>query len=283
MTAEETLREVLRREAATIVPTGDGLDRIRARLVRRRRRMLLLPGVALATAAATASLFLLGDHAGTQKVVQAPLHPSPTPTPTDPVAPPPPDPGFTPALWPFSSAAQVAAWRRDPGAMPWAGSNLEVARHFVTDYLKLSGVRVTQGCVSCDVVGVETLAGRTVGEISLVREDGGRRAFSVYGVTATDLTVTSPRAGAAVGSPTQVTGRITGVDENVRLRLLTAAGAEVAAGAAPAGSALPWQGTLSWSDPSWSVAGIVATTYSPKDGSLNRLVVVPVTRAPHQP
>jgi hypothetical protein len=286
MSAEDRLREILRSEASGVVPAGDGLARIQERVGRRRRRRaFLLPGAALATAGAAAAFFLLGGTGGTQQLVQDPTTqvPRPTSRPTDgpppsPSAPPVRTTYTGPALWPFTSASQAAAWGRDHADRTWAGDAGAVASRFGQQFLGLSGVDAV-AAAAADRVTLR-VGGQPVGEVRLARYDvAGGPAWTVVSVSGGDLRVTSPRAGEAISSPTTVTGRITGVDENVRLRLVTAAGKEIATAGAPAGSAVPWQGPLSWSDTGWTTAAVVGTTYSPKDGALTRLVVVPVTRA----
>ncbi len=84
----------------------------------------------------------------------------------------------------------------------------------------------------------------------------------------------------AVTTPLTVTGTLAqGVDENIRLTLLTQDGREVATGGAPAGREAPWSGTLTWTDTSWTYGAVIGQTFSPKDGALTRLFAVPVVRA----
>jgi hypothetical protein len=290
MTPEDRLRDLLREEATTIVPAGDGLARIQDRLARRRRlRMFVVPGAALATAGAATAFFLLGGGTGPTTLTQVPGGtgtPQPTPTcrkiadypcASDST---PPGPASTqydgPAVWPFTTAAEAEAWR---STAPWATDKKQVAGRFATGLLGLKGVTTGTVCESCDLVELR-LGGALVGTATLVRYDvGGTRVYTVVAVDGGDLKVTRPTAGAAVTSPTSVSGRITGVDENVSLSLVTQAGKKLATAGAPAGSAVPWQASLSWSDTSWSHGAIVGKTFSLKDGALTRLVVVPVTRA----
>lgn len=289
MSAEDRLRDLLRGAATEVVPTGDGLARIQERVARRRRfRLFLLPCAALATAGATAAFFLLGPGTGPTTLIQQPGdQPSTTsaPSPSTPTA----SLYDGPAVWPFTSAAQATAWAPG-GSYPWAESKREVVKHFLLDHLKLTTLQAEFGlvevagattCTGCEVLQLETTENGEVAEVTVAAFDtaAGNKVFTVVGVTGGDLTVTRPGAGAALTSPTSVSGRITGVDEHVLLRLVTTPGSQIAQGGAPAGSAVPWQGTLSWTDTSWSTAAIVGTTGSFKDGSLTRLVVVPVNRA----
>jgi hypothetical protein len=305
MSAEDRLREVLRREATTVVPAGDGLAKIQQRLVRRRRRRaFLLPACALATAGAVTAFFVLGGTGEWQKLVQTPTTHGPTPSSCHPGLPEGPCPTATPQptappagsdfsttppmLWPFTSDNEARSWERSPGPRTWASDPDQVTRHFVQDFLGITGASTTLvsgDCIDCPsqhrpttVIGV-TVGGRRVAAVQLAQVSDAKGPWTVTGVLGADLTITSPRPGAAVSSPLSVTGRITGVDENVRLRLITATGKEIATAGAPAGSAVPWQGTLAWADPSWTTAGIVGTTYSLKDGSLTRVVVQPVRQA----
>jgi hypothetical protein len=295
MTAEERLRDLLRSEATTIVPGGEGLARIRARIERRRRlRTWLVPSAVLATAGAAAAFFLLTPDDRRTATLQPGQTPTatateePSPAATTTMAPVPADDGGIPldrpAIWPFTTQAQASSWVDDHGSVPWAENGLEVGRHFVADYLGLKEVHVAQTCVSCDVLHLD-VNGRSVGEITLGRigagfaSGQGTHVYTVLAVGGTDLTVTTPKAGAGITSPTSVTGRITGVDEHVQLRLLSTEGRELATGGAQAGSAVPWSATLTWSRTDWSAGAIVGVTRSMKDGSVNRVVAVPVTRS----
>lgn len=301
MNPEDRLRDLLKQEATTVVPTGDGLARIQARVARRRRlRLVLLPGAALATAGAAAAFFLLGPTTGQNTLTQVPGG-----TPTGEATP---APSFTcpdgvtvvviegpcpslaptttngyagPALWPFTSASEAEAWQSDHGDKPWAGNATQVVQHFADDFLALPGLSAQQlGPPSGNQVSL-LAGGLRVGVVNLAQLGGDHGPYTVEAVIASDLSMTTPRIedDAAISSPTSVTGRIQGVDENVQLRLITSAGKQIAAGAAPGGTEVPWHASLSWSDTSWTRAAIVAVTRSPKDGSVNRLVVVPVTRA----
>jgi hypothetical protein len=306
---EDRLAALLREQAETVVPAGDGLARIRTRVAARRRaRWFLIPSAAVATGlAAVAVLVLQGpDDKSSLRQVTAPSpstsatateQPSPSPEPSaNPQPSATPVPGvspqpstsatrpatsaFVPAIWPFASHAQVEAWRADQSSKPWAGDNLGVAQHFVTDYLKLTGVHLVQSCLSCDVVSIVNSDGRDVGTIGLVREDDGwPRAYSVSTVTyGSGFQVTSPTEGAAIRSGTTVSGTIVGVDENIPIALMTQDGRTIGTAATPAGSGRPWSTTLTWTDDNWYTGALVLKTYSPKDGVIDRLIVLRVTR-----
>lgn len=283
-TPEDKLAALLREQAETVVPSGGGLSTIQARVARRRRtRWAVLPGAALVTAAAVAAFFVFADGDGQSALKQVPgpgtspsvsetPHPSPTPT----VAGGGLDHAFeNPALWPFTSGQQIAGWKTD---YPYADDKLALVGHYLNDELKLTGLTTSTNCESCDVVVISN-GTRKVGEASLERFwVDGHEVFTISVIGETDLKVLTPSYGAAISSPTAVTGLITGVDENVNLSLVTQAGQQIAAAGAPAGSAVPWNGSLTWTDTGWTHGGIVARTFSAKDGSLNRLTAIPVTR-----
>jgi hypothetical protein len=289
MTAEDRLRDLLRSEATTIVPAGDGLARIRERVARRRRaRFWVFPSAAVATAAAVAAFVLIAPDDHKTQTLQ-PASPTATTEPSGSPAPVVPDDGGmpldVPAIWPFTTQQEAAGWA---SRYPYAENGLDVGRHFVADHLGLTGVEVSQTCVSCAVLQLK--AGATsVGEITLARvgvgfaSGHGTQVYTVVGVGGTDLTVTSPAAGTAITSPTGVTGRITGVHENVQLRLLTSSGDELATTGAPAGGEVPWSATMSWTRSDWTHGSVVGVTRSDKDGSVTRVVAVPVTRSTASP
>lgn len=283
-TPEDKLAALLREQAETVVPAGDGLSKIQQRVAARRKaRWLVVPGAALVTAAAVSAFFVFGtsdDRTSLRQVVSpgpsATASPSPSASPDGFVGQP-----FAPAIWPFASHDQAEAWRQYPQGKPWAGDNLGVAQHFVDDYLKLTGVHLVQTCNSCDVVQILGADDQEIGTIGLVREDDGSpRAYSVAGVTfGSSFTVTSPTEGQKVTSPLQVKGTIVGVDENVAITLVTQDGRVIGSNGAPAGSGAPWSTTLTWTDSNWYTGALVLKTYSPRDGSLNRLIVLRVVRA----
>ncbi len=284
MTPQDRLREILHADPWT--PSGDGLARIQQRLARRRRlRLALVPATGLLAAAAIVVYVASGD-AGSQKLIQDPAthRPTASTSPSPDVSAPPTTPvtdTYAGALWPFTSQRQADAWTADHGSRPWAADQTSVAAHFVTDYLGLSGVTADKACATCTKVLLTGSNGRTVGTVHLVGNGGNTRngpPYSVGSVDGGDLTVTTPAAGGVVGSPLHVSGRVTGVDESILLHLISATGRDLASTSTPAGSALPWQASLTWTDRSWSTAGLVATTTSLKDGSVTRVAVVTVHR-----
>lgn len=284
----DRLRDLLRSEAATIVPAGDGLARIRERIARRRRaRLWVVPSAALATAAAVGAFFLLTPdtrRTATLQPGQTPSTSAPEPSTSHSPIPVVPDDGGMPlegaAIWPFTSQAQASQWSQE---YPYAQNGLEVGRHFVSDFLGLEGVSVSEPCVSCGALELD-VNGSQIGSITLARVGvgfaggHGTQVYTVVRVRGLDLTIDSPKPGAGIASPTSVSGRAGQPDEHVALRLLSQAGKELASGGAQAGREVPWSTSLSWSSESWTHGAIVGVTRSAKDGALSRVVAVPVTR-----
>jgi hypothetical protein len=277
MTHEERLSALLREEAETVLPAGDGLARIQARLAARRRsRWLLLPGAAALTAGAVAAAFVLSGGGSGTTLTQTPTTHGPTPATSPTAVGGGLDHAFeNPALWPFTSAQQIAGWR---STYPYANDKSALVQHYLQDVLSVSGFTLSKPCESCDVVDI-AVAGHKVGQAALERFLlDGTQVWTISTIGETDLKLLAPGAGEAVSSPTTVTGRITGVDEHVNLALVTQAGATVATGGAQAGSAVPWTAQLSWTDNGWSHGAVVARTFSAKDGTLSRLTALPVMR-----
>jgi hypothetical protein len=285
MTAEERLAALLRDEADTIVPAGDGLQRIQKRVAAKRRSRWVLPSSMVATAAAASLFFVLGDADGPTKLTQTPQTHGPSVT-TGPTSEPTPTQTVTgggldhpledPAIWPFTSSQEIAAWKT---THPYADDKTALVQHYLKDVLQLpSTFALSKPCESCDVVDI-AVGGTKVAEAALERFLlDGQHVYTISTIGGTDLKVLSPDLGAAVTSPTRVTGRITGVDENVSISLVTKGGAVLATAGAPAGSEVPWEATVTWSITDWTFGDLVLRTYSAKDGALNRLTVLPVMR-----
>lgn len=290
---EDRLRLLLRESAEQVVPAGDGLSRIRTRVVRRKRaRLFLAPAAALATAGVVVAAVALagsGPSRPTTSTVAPGASASTAPSaPVDPVDCPggQPDPTYrsclsvtrdVAGLWPFASRADV-----DLGRAPWAATAQGVAEHVGPDLLRVEGLTV--GGAEQPYLPGSSYFELTSGGAPLARilvqqlQDGAWTLVAVQTDGGRDLTVTSPTSEASVTSPLDVTGRITGVDENVSLRLLTSRGDELASAGAPAGTEQPWSASLTWTRTDWTRGLLVATTRSPRDGSVNRLRVVPVVR-----
>lgn len=265
-TPEERLAALLRE---TDIPVrGDGLSRIQARLARRRRTRWIAPVAALATAGVAASVLVLNGIGGRDTLTVQPAGPPSATAPPSPVA----SSYDGPFVWPEpQTALDVESWRADP---------LQVAEHFVTDFLKLDGVTASKQVTAGPGQDVQLLVnGTAVSVLSLEPIDGGTQ-WVVTQANGTGGHVNAPGFGEAVTSPLDVRGTLDhAVDDNVLLTLVTRAGKQLAQTSAPAGSAIPWSGTLTWKDATWTAGSVVGITRSNKDGAVTRVLVQPVVRA----
>lgn len=291
---ERELSALLRGEAELLGSGSDGLDRIRGGIARRRtRRRIALSTSALGLAAVIgAGVALTGGGGATSLEPIATQSPTsaPTATPSPIASPLPADPdGSTTSqpgtpFFPFTSDAQAADWAAAPGDRAWADDPVQIAQHLVDDLLALEGVRATSYTDSTGVplqVGGVTVAVADVAQLGTTDP----RPWVVLGVRAergapAPLVVTAPAGGSEVSSPLTVTGTVKGVDENVQVSLRTATGTLLGEQGAPAGSEQPWSATLRFTSDDWTTGVVTAVTGSPRDGSVNRIVAVPVRRDP---
>jgi hypothetical protein len=178
-----------------------------------------------------------------------------------------------PPLWPFGSQAEVDAWRQQyaaQGSQPWHLDAGETALAFTTGYLGFgeidqvvgSDVRDREAWIS---VGYDAGSGAsTAAIVHLVRFGPGDDApWEVVGTRDTDLTLETPSYGSQVSSTVTVGGRITGVDENLRVQVRQASSASTLGEACclPAGGVeAPWQTTVSFSGATDPALTIVVST-----------------------
>ena len=199
--------------------------------------------------------------------------PSPTPSNTSPKPTTTVRPFAYQALWPFSSVAGAAAWQRSyrsGGHQPWHLDPEQTALAFTTGYLGFTEVdRVVSSSVSGDEarIGVGYRAeGRLAhaATLHLVRIGQGPDApWEVVGTIDTTLTLDRPRYGATVTSPLTVGGRITGVDESIRVDVRQPSSTEpigtsccVPAG----GDRQPWSAQVTFTGATGSALTVVAST-----------------------
>jgi len=178
-----------------------------------------------------------------------------------------------PPLWPFSSQAEVDAWRQQhaaDGTQPWHLDADATALAFTTGYLGFGeinqvvgrDVREREAWIS---VGYDAGSGpSTAAIVHLVRFGPGDDApWEAVGTRDTDLTLETPSYGSQVSSTVTVGGRITGVDENLRVQVRQPS-SEAPIGEAcclPAGGEeAPWQTTVSFSGASDPALTIVVST-----------------------
>jgi hypothetical protein len=177
-------------------------------------------------------------------------------------------------LWPFTSLAQVRAWQvafRTGGHQPWHLDPGATALSFARDHLGYRDVdrvtsRVVRGADARIGVGWNDAgaAGTTVAVVHLVRYGTGPDApWVVVGTFDSRLTLDRPRYGSVVGSPLVVGGRVTGVDENLRVLVLgptSATPLAASAGLPAGGERTPWSTTLRFRAPPGTVLLIAVST-----------------------
>jgi hypothetical protein len=176
-------------------------------------------------------------------------------------------------VWPFTGADEAADWQRryrSGGHQPWRLSADATALAFVR-YLGFDEIdRVTRRTVAGGDARIGV--GRSTGEgrgraaavVHLIRLGSGSDApWEVVGTDDTDLTLTAPAYGAAVSSPVTVGGRITGVDESIRLEARQRSSGDpigrsccVPAG----GQGSPWSARLTFHGATDPVVTIVVST-----------------------
>ncbi|MEU6715691.1 hypothetical protein ABZ897_29865 [Nonomuraea sp. NPDC046802] len=178
-------------------------------------------------------------------------------------------------LWPFSGPEEVTAWQRayrKDGDRAWHLDPRRTAVAFTRDYLGFDEIdqavkTVKEGRHARVHVGYrsEDVGKRLVAAVvHLVRYGSGDDApWEVVGTDDTDLTLTTPKYGASVASPLTVGGRITGVDESVRIQVRRPGKQDpvgerccVSAG----GQKSPWSANVSFSTPPGGTLTVVAST-----------------------
>jgi hypothetical protein len=215
-----------------------------------------------------------GVEAGAGTVVPFAARLVELPPPTPPAVPvpaeaPPPQPVLRGVpLFPFADWAEVDQWQlsyREEGHQPWH-LDAEMTAQAFAGYLGFTEIdAVTSRDVGDDEawVGVGT-ADREAAVVHLLRWGTGPDApWEVVGTRDTDLTLATPAYGSQVVSPVEVGGRITGVDENLRVRVY-ALGTEGPVGercCVPAGGVeSPWSTSVSFPPQGAEILTIVVST-----------------------
>jgi hypothetical protein len=177
-------------------------------------------------------------------------------------------------LWPFNTLAEVEAWQhayRSGGQQPWHLDPEATALGFTTGYLGFTGIKqVVATELKGDEAWVEVgypIENRRTGvaaALHLARYGTGADApWVVVGSRDTTLTLTEPSYGSMIGSPVKVGGRITGVDESIRVqvRQLSSPAPLGEYCCLPAGGEnTPWSATVEFGGASGAPLTIVAST-----------------------
>ncbi|MEV1173224.1 hypothetical protein [Nonomuraea sp. NPDC049784] len=178
-------------------------------------------------------------------------------------------------LWPFSDPDEVAAWRRaylKDGRGSWHLDARRTALAFARDYLGFTEIdrvakTVEQGAHARVHVGYRGEEGPrplVAAVVHLVRYgSGGDAPWEVVGTDDTTLSLTRPGYGAAVRSPLTVGGRISGVDESIRVQVRQP-GSPAPVGetccVSAGGSDSPWSARVSFAAEPGRTLTIVAST-----------------------
>ena len=249
-----------------------------------RRRVLLAVAAAVTTLAAVTALAVAitrdGDRAASPPTTTTPA-PASTTTGTTTTGTTTTIPGTTTTtarpfgyvpLWPFSGTDDAAAWQasyREGGHSPWHLDADATALAFTTGYLGFTEIDQvlshTVGATEAHVTVGFPIPSHTPGTaavLHLVRIGTGSDApWEVVGTADTTLTLTRPRYGTTVSPPVTVGGRITGVDESIRVEVRAPAGRVgesccVAAG----GDNTPWTATVDFPGTPGTAFTIIAST-----------------------
>lgn len=184
-------------------------------------------------------------------------------------------PGFRGLLpmWPFATLAQAEDWEgefRSGGHQPWHLDAEQTALSFTRHYLGFEGLdRVTsrsvdgrQARIGVGLSGTESTG--TAAVVHLVRFGAGPDApWEVVGTDDTTFSLTTPAYGATVSSPLKVGGRITGVDESVRVEVRqpsATAPLGTSCCTSAGGKGQPWRSSVSFAGGGGAVLTIVAST-----------------------
>ncbi|MDN3296787.1 hypothetical protein QWM81_22610 [Streptomyces ficellus] len=176
-------------------------------------------------------------------------------------------------MWPFTTLAQAQAWERAfaaGGHQPWHLDPEQTALSFTQDYLGFReidrvtkrSVTATQARIGVGLSGPESSGSAAV--IHLVRYGTGPNApWEVVGTDDTTFSMTKPAYGSVVRSPVRTGGRITGVDESIRVQIRQPSSkAPLGESCCPpaGGSNQPWSSSVSFTKATDPVLTIVAST-----------------------
>ncbi|MFE9259154.1 hypothetical protein [Streptomyces sp. NPDC006879] len=176
-------------------------------------------------------------------------------------------------LWPFATLAQVREWERlyrADGHQPWHLDPTQTALSFTRDFLGFKGIdRVSstkvEGRHARVGVAYSGAESGTAAVIHLVHFGAGPDApWEVVGTDDTTFSLSRPAYGSLASSPLVTGGRITGVDETIRVsvhQLSSAAPLGTSPCCVPAGGHdQPWTATVAFSAPRDPVLTVVAST-----------------------
>ena len=297
---DELLRSALSDEADTITPTGDGLARIQQRVQQRQTRgRWLRPAMAISSAAAlavigVATAIVVGNN-GDDSVQVGPTVGSSTPASSSTAEPIVLTAFPSQAIFPFTTATAEQGWEQDfeNGGSQWESDPVEVAQHWVQDFLDLPTVdRVVEQSDDGDdklvTLGrVLQAEGHNLFKVTTVRLTPYAKAWIVTGASDPNgfLSFSSPTPGGTIVTPLTVTGPAFGVDEAVRLdvRDATSATSYGTAIASFGNGTGEWSQAINFNRPSSPIGALVGVDLSPADGGPSRIVAEQVKFSPAEP
>ena len=181
-------------------------------------------------------------------------------------------PGRFQPVWPFATLAAAQAWQREyrsGGHQPWHLDADQTALSFTQGYLgfrdidRVSSHKVSGPHAHIGVAGSGPEGG-TAAVVHLVRYGTGRDApWEVVGTDDTTFSLTMPGYGSLVRSPLLTGGRITGVDEGIRVQVRqpsSTAPLGTSCCTPAGGNDQPWKQSVSFSGARDPVLTVVATT-----------------------
>ncbi|MFF3286985.1 hypothetical protein [Streptomyces sp. NPDC003023] len=185
-------------------------------------------------------------------------------------------PGFSDLrpMWPFATLAQAQDWEREfrsGGHQPWHLDPEQTALSFTRHYLGFEDIdRVTSRSVGAREarIGVGLSGTESTGTAAVVHlarfGTGSDAPWEVVGTDDTTLSLTRPAYGSVVRSPFTSGGRITGVDESIRVQVRQPSSeapiGESCCTAAGGTTARPWTSAVSFAGATDPVLTIVAST-----------------------
>lgn len=184
-------------------------------------------------------------------------------------------PGFSDLqpLWPFTTLDQAREWEREfrsGGHQPWHLDPEQTALSFTRHYLGFEEVdRVTsrsvdgrEARIGVGLSGTESTG--TAAVVHLVRFGTGPDApWEVVGTDDTTFSMTAPAYGSVARSPMTVGGRITGVDESVRVDVRQPSSRDLLGSSccmSAGGNSRPWRSSVSFTGAVDPVLTVVAST-----------------------
>jgi hypothetical protein len=209
-----------------------------------------------------------GNHAPPTAHVSATTGPRPTATLPPPLAFP-----YQP-MWPFRTQDEAIAWQAENasgGHQPWHLDAGQTALSFTQGYLGFTDIDMIvnvriDGTQAHVTVGMQPNPGVTT-TAAVIHEarfgTGADAPWEVVGTEDTNFSLTQPAYGSTAASPMTVGGRITGVDENISVRVLqpSTTGPIGQACCVPAGDVnTPWSIDVSFSGATDPVLTVVAVT-----------------------